>query len=73
MGIQDSQYGMMLSPREKECLQLTARLGKSTLAAKKMGIGYSTTKNYLTAVRIKLGANSTMQSIYYALNRGIIE
>jgi len=68
-----AEYGMLLSPREKECLQLTARLGKTTLAAKKMGIEYTTAKVNLTRARIKLGANSTIQAAFIALDKGIIE
>lgn len=73
MEISEVTYGKPLTPKEKECLQLTARLGKSTLAAKRIGIAESTIKNHLTAVRIKLGANTTIQASYFALNRGIIE
>jgi DNA-binding CsgD family transcriptional regulator len=49
------------------------RLGKSTLAAKEMGITYQTAKNYLESVRIKLGACNTVQAVYIALNKGVIE
>ena len=66
-------YSKPLTPREKECLQLTARLGKSTLAAKEMGITYQTAKNYLESVRVKLGACNTVQAVYIALNKGVIE
>jgi DNA-binding CsgD family transcriptional regulator len=67
------EFGMELSPREKECLQLTARLGTGKLTAKNLGITEQTVKNHLSATRVKLGAVSTVQAVYIALIKGMIE
>lgn len=63
----------VVTAREKQILQLIAD-GHTTLsAARELGIGTETAKDYAHRVRAKLGARNTTHAVVIAMSRGVIE
>lgn len=59
-----------LTKREVEVLEARMRYPTMRDVARELGIALPTVRNHLTTVRIKLGADNTMQAIVKYLERG---
>ena len=59
---------MTLTDHERKALLTYARLGDYELAARELGVSRNTLRNLLAIVREKLGADSTIQALWIALN-----
>lgn len=57
--------GNRLTKKEWLLLSDIAETGEIHVSAKRLGIALSTAKNRLTAIRLKTGAVSTMQLMYW--------
>lgn len=57
---------------ELRALRVVARTGVMKLAAARLGCHYQTVKNTIWHANTKLGTNSTVQSVTYAIERGWI-
>jgi DNA-binding CsgD family transcriptional regulator len=57
-----------LTDHERNALLTYARLGDYELAARELGVSRNTLRNLLAIVRDKLGADSTIQALWIALN-----
>lgn len=62
-----------MSPREREILPFVAMGMDNREIGKKLFISEKTVKNYITAIRKKLGLSNRTQIALYALKNGLIE
>lgn len=65
--------GTLLSPREREVLQLLGQGLSIPAIAKQMYLSQSTTKTYVSRLYEKLGASNRAQALMTALRNGLIQ
>jgi DNA-binding CsgD family transcriptional regulator len=60
------------TPRQVEVLATYVVTGSYKCAADELGIRYSTVRNHLVSLRIRLGVQTTPQAIYVMTARGLL-
>jgi DNA-binding NarL/FixJ family response regulator len=68
----DGQDGDLLTPREKEVLQLLAQGLPNKQIAQRIGISENTVKYHISSVYSKLGASNRTEAVRLGAHRGII-
>jgi len=68
----NNKVNILLTPRQNECLQLTARGFTARAIALHLGISERMVRAHLEGARQRLMASSTTQAVYLATKRGII-
>ncbi|HEY60605.1 MAG TPA: hypothetical protein G4N92_07995 [Anaerolineae bacterium] len=66
------QMKLHLTPRQRQCLHLTARGLTAKATALHLGISERMVRMHLEGARLRLTAGSTAQAIYLATKMGII-
>lgn len=62
-----------LTPREREVLQALAAGLNNRGIADRLGIAVETERNYMTSVLAKLGVNSRLQALVFAVRHGLVD
>jgi DNA-binding NarL/FixJ family response regulator len=68
----DGQAGDLLTPREKEVLQLLAQGLPNKQIAQRTGISENTVKYHISSIYSKLGASNRTEAVRFGAHRGII-
>jgi DNA-binding NarL/FixJ family response regulator len=68
----DGQDGDLLTPREKEVLQLLAQGLPNKQIAQRIGISENTIKYHISSIYSKLGASNRTEAVRLGAHRGII-
>jgi two-component system, NarL family, response regulator YdfI len=68
----DGQAGDLLTPREKEVLQLLAQGLPNKQIAQRIGISENTIKYHISSIYSKLGASNRTEAVRLGSHRGII-